>query len=70
MQNHQLYQQILRLPLAERAALLVTLANNVSGEASQTLPPGPVAHCANLRHAAREVQRVLRINYGEEVPAH
>jgi hypothetical protein len=65
MQKHQeLIRQLIQLPLDERAAVLVAVAGNVAKEAGNKLPPGPVAHCANLRNAAREVQRVLKIDYG------
>lgn len=62
--NQALIRQLTQLPLDEQAAVLVALAGNVANEAGNRLPPGPVAHCANLRNAAREVQRVLKIDYG------
>jgi hypothetical protein len=60
MQKHQeLIRQLIQLPLDERAAVLVAVAK----EAGNKLPPGPVAYCANLRNAAKEMQRVLKLDY-------
>jgi hypothetical protein len=63
--TQDLIKQLRQLPLQERMAVLVALAKTITGEAGAKLPPGPVAHVANLRHAANELQRVLRIDYGD-----
>ncbi|GIK40344.1 MAG: hypothetical protein BroJett011_41770 [Chloroflexota bacterium] len=64
MTQTTLTKDLLRLPLDERLDLVVALAQSVADEARQKLPPGPVAHIANLRYAARELRRVAKIDYG------
>jgi hypothetical protein len=66
MTQHNFIEQLRQLPLQERLVVLVALARSVVNEAGTRLPPGPVAHVANLRHAASELRRVLQIDYGQD----
>jgi hypothetical protein len=64
MAQNILIKDLLQLPLDQRLDLVVALAQSVTNEAQKKLPPAPVAHVATLRHAARELRRVTRLDYG------
>ena len=72
VQKTALTKDLRRLPLDQRLELVVALAQSVADEIQQKLPPGPVAHVANLRHAARELRRVAKMDYGyqKDEPLH